>query len=193
MVRLLRDTTPRSPAILQGHIRWLLRGVDYFDEIAEWPAEMQRQAWLVVTPYVMPEWLRELPGCRPYAWWQCEAPERRRCITGLHPLDDLDRRARIERTAEAVDDPERFIAEHDELRYGVPRIWLPSDVGTEYEDETTYLTRLDLLTDEERARIPMVDSIIEQLACETGQPPDRAAERYCHEAIQAIIELFPTE
>lgn len=34
-------------------------------------------AWADVRDELLPAWIREHPGTRPFAWWECDAPELR--------------------------------------------------------------------------------------------------------------------
>lgn len=118
------------------------------------PHEERRALWEERRDELMGEWIQEEPGTRPWAWWEFDAPERRRRIDGKpHPFDNPTREAEIrERAAE---NPEPV---HDAtcLWYGCPRfmIVLPGrdmdDFEAVYESQREYLDRLGLLTADER-------------------------------------------
>jgi hypothetical protein len=94
---------------------------------------------------LLEDWLRAHPGCRPFGWWISEARVPRRVLRG---------------TALRVGGPTR-----EEIwwrrHFGVPFFLQVRPAGfigyPAIESEATYLKRLALLTDDERARVPEGD------------------------------------
>jgi len=134
-----------------------------------------RKGWKVLRGELLPKWIAEHPGTRPYAWWVFDAPERRRRIGTMHPrCPGKDRHTLSESDYELVEDgkshpfanPERTakvdnwrrqypdVAGRDaySLHRGVPACLLVrDDFYARYESEAAYLHRLGLLTESERA------------------------------------------
>ncbi|NBP16583.1 hypothetical protein EBU95_19705 [bacterium] len=94
--------------------------------------EAAREAWAILRPELMAEFITERPCQRPAAWWWFEAPElRRRVDGGLHPCED----------------PEREM----EPYRGMPGSYsTEDDFRAEYESEAAYLLRLGQLLRAER-------------------------------------------
>jgi hypothetical protein len=83
-----------------------------------------RAAWEDLRDELLPAFIAQHPGQRPWAWWAFEAPEpRRRIGPGPEPVGE------------------------EEMWLGMPRLYrgLPPSLGM-YESEADYLRRLDLLT-----------------------------------------------
>jgi hypothetical protein len=86
---------------------------------------------------VLPDYIEWHPGHRPWGWWEFDAPEPRRCVSG----------------------PGAFAFRNDDapdwtkhLHFGMPAVhggddW---DNPSHYESQAAYLDRLGLLTDDER-------------------------------------------
>jgi hypothetical protein len=87
--------------------------------------------WTEARKELIPEWIREHPCSRPWAFWEFDAPGPRRRVGGS---------GRRERNAP--------------LNYGVPSgTWFTGvnvDDPPRYESESAYLLRLDLLTATEK-------------------------------------------
>ena len=154
MPRTKQRAKRRRTGYERQHIRQLLTGQDFFGNAFgkgdRCDREAMRAAWEELRDKLLADWISEKPGTRPYAWWCFDAPERRRRIDGLpHPFDNLDRKAMID----AVEG-EAFAGYREkmtQLYYGAPSsLCDPDDFDAEYESETDYLARLDLLTDFER-------------------------------------------
>lgn len=90
-------------------------------------------AWADVRDELLPQWIKDHPGSRPFSWWGEEAPESRRRIGG---------------TGEISEDSPR-------IEFGAPgpTTWwagvLPGDPPT-YESQAAYLQRHNLLTPPEK-------------------------------------------
>lgn len=125
--------TPGSGFRLRGHE-------------TDWPAF--RAAWDDLRDSLLPEFIAENPGRRPYAWWICDAPERRQRTDGIqHPFDNRLRKQRVEEMA--AKHPE-FREEAYKLHYGKPNaLIVRDDFEAVYESEEDYLRRLGLLTPSE--------------------------------------------
>ncbi|MDZ4779595.1 MAG: hypothetical protein SGJ19_05025 [Planctomycetia bacterium] len=113
-----------------------------------------REAWQAMKDELLPAFIQQCPGQRPWAWWKFEATERRQPADGKpHPFDDPERQAHLDRIAASmpVEDREAYYASCNELYFGLPRcLCIKADFGRLYEDQATYLERLGLLTDAER-------------------------------------------
>ena len=117
----------RSSGWTDSQRRILETGADYFDELPEADRE---QAWRDLKNELMPQWLTERPGTRPWAWWMFDMPAgtRRQRIDGRHPHDDLH-----------YDLPK-------DLHFGCPQFLREGCRGGIYESQEAYLRRLSLLT-----------------------------------------------
>lgn len=124
-----------------------------------WKSESLRTemagAWQFLRPQILKEWVRKEPrrdddggaGSRPAGFWVFDAPERRRCLNGLHPLDDPAREARITEIVGQYPHRER---DFRYLFYGMPGAFVvPSDHTRVYETQFDYLKRLGLLMEGE--------------------------------------------
>ncbi|MDX9861651.1 MAG: terminase large subunit [Rhodospirillales bacterium] len=87
-------------------------------------------AWERLRAAILADWIRERPGTRPWAWWEFDALEPRRQISGGPPRDG------------------------DGLWFGVPPCWGLEQFADPpvFETESEYLTRLKLLEKGERRR-----------------------------------------
>lgn len=150
---------PRRSAIgrrgwTDQHIEALI-GHDWFNTFgpddAKETLELRREAWEELGDGLLFDWVRDSPFTRPHSWWTFNAPERRRCVNGIHPHDVPEHIAHVERTDREYPG---FKARHDCLHLGVPNLiggpGFDREPRPEYEDERNYLIRLELLTDHER-------------------------------------------
>jgi hypothetical protein len=104
------------------------------------------EAWQALRDELLPEFIAEHPGQRPWAWWAFDAPERRRRLDGVHPFDIEGEF--YEKCPDRLNGP--WPPECPmETWFGLPS---PHRFGTfgEYESERQYLTRLNLLTQNEK-------------------------------------------
>jgi hypothetical protein len=100
--------------------------------------------WRAHRAALLVEWVQVRPGTRPWAWWQWDAPERRRrrLAGGGEPYAG-------------------------DLAYGLPRYWTTPALAAHvsslaldaanpptFESEAAYLERQDGLTRDERPRLP---------------------------------------
>lgn len=158
MPRVSRKAKRRRAGYTEDEIRMLLKGYDFFGGTfgttrrhGPWQTPAMKAAWEHLRSELLPEYIRNHPGQRPYSWWLYEAPERRQRVDGVqHPFDDRVRKKRIEEVAKH--NP-AFPVTAYELQFGIPRCVMPGDIGAEYESETAYLIRLNLLTPEERKEL----------------------------------------
>lgn len=98
-------------------------------------------AWEDLRDYLLPTFIAEHPGTRPWAWWAFDAPEPREQVlsceeTGWRPITD-----RVSRGVPAEFAP----IPSSEHPYGM----FPPVPEPMYESEFDYLMRLNLATDEE--------------------------------------------
>ena len=143
MPRVRRRAKRRKAGYTDRHLAHLLKGHGFFDDFGhdgpnsrcDWGA--MRQAWEELRDDLLPAWIAENPGTRPYAWWAFDAPEPRRCLSGPGRS--------ILREPDAPSWAKR-------LSFGVPFVLSGEDFKnpSEYESESAYLRRLGLMTDEER-------------------------------------------
>lgn len=147
MPRKRRIDHRRRRTFSQLHVETLCTGHDYFGSFAS--DDERREAWDELGPAILDAWRELNPGTRPDAWWTHDAPERRRCINGVHPFDDPAHRER----AAAI--KAEFPAGLDLLALwqGKPRYCGKDQFDLRYETQADYLDRLDLLTDGERAAL----------------------------------------
>lgn len=117
----------------------LRTGLDFFDALHE---ADRLQAWRDLKAEILPEFIAENLGHRPWAWWKfdCPANQFRTRVDGkrhqfLDPTFDLSR----------------------ELSFGVPRCFRECDlpdggvlnIATSFESEASFLRRRSLLGDAE--------------------------------------------
>jgi len=102
------------------------------------------EAWAELRDELLPAFIVEHPGQRPWAWWECEAPEPRRRIDELpHPFKDDRREAQL---AEDRRNPDYALHELEySLYFGLPGLWVLESDGDGYEPEKDCLHRLGLL------------------------------------------------
>jgi hypothetical protein len=159
MPRPPRRSKSRRAGYDDQHISHLLYGVylcpghgfateppGFNKDCTDWPAF--REAWEELRHQLLPEFIAEHPGERPYAWWKCDARERRQRTDGIqHPFDNRVRKSHVDEVAK------RFPSFHDEaykLNKGRPNcLCVRDDFEAQYESEEAYLRRLNLLTPEE--------------------------------------------
>ena len=125
-----RRTLRRRPKELTfQQRRHLLEGIDLFcDAYTGKDAEFE-VAWRVNRKDLMKEYIRDNPGKRPYAWWELDAPEPRRLLSG-----------QVEVVGE-------------ELYFGLPRRTSAPYQEGQFEGQGVYLSRLDLLTRAEKKEL----------------------------------------
>lgn len=105
-----------------------------------------REGWEQLRDEIMEAWIAERPGTRPWAWWEWDAPERRRCIEGPghHCM----------RNPNAPEWTKR-------LTFGVPTVLGGDDFDNPdsvYESERDYLERLGFIDFHERQLLERADS-----------------------------------
>jgi len=110
--------------------------------------DAMREGWEVLRDTILPEFIAEHPGQRPFAWWLFDSPERRQRSDGIvHPFDDRKRKQHVDEVSRRHP---QFRDEAHRLFYGKPNcLCCPDDFVAQYESELEYLDRLGLLTDAE--------------------------------------------
>jgi hypothetical protein len=121
-----------------------------------------RAAWGELRSTILPAWIRERPGTRPYGWWRFDAPppaRRERIDGGIHPHDNAARKLHI-----AKSDREDFWRRAYGLHFGLPGLfifphdkdlyddWWATFRGGEskiWEPEWSFLVRHNLLLPED--------------------------------------------
>ena len=137
------------------HIAQLLTGLDIVcNAFGPEPDLVEvRQAWEGLKGLLLPRWIAVNPGTRCWAWWQCDSPDRRRRVDGLHPFDSDERRRRVVEIDRQNPDANFWEVAY-KLSFGVPRCWLiESDFGAVYEPQHEFLQRHELLTSKERVAL----------------------------------------
>lgn len=165
MPRIHRRLKRKSDGYSDEHINHLLKGTYFwpghaFTKIPAGPGrdftdyEALRGGWEALAGDLLPKFIADNPGHRPYAWWLFDAPERRLRTDGIqHPFDNRVRKQYVENAARTNPDF-RVIAY--KLYFGRPGCIIGSikdDFEAKYESELAYLDRLGLLTDAERKAI----------------------------------------
>ena len=141
-----RRNTPRQR---QGftvlHALQLCTGFDWFraaygERPPDW-AQLKAD-WADVGAELVALHVQHHPGSRPWAWWQLDAPERRRRVDGQpHPHDDGSTPSM-----------------HAALWYGCPaHLMRESHFDALYESQSAYLMRHGLLTSGEHRRLTPED------------------------------------
>lgn len=117
-------------------------------------ARVFAKTWKQWRKAILKSWVDVLPGSRPHGWWMFDATERRRTIEGV---DFFERRPDIDIAAR-------------KYRFGMScgtDFKLPEPV---YEKEADYLSRLGLLTDEEK-QIPL--ELLRENSCDSYKRVDQ--------------------
>lgn len=101
MPRVTRKAKHRREGITPAHIEQLLTGHDFFNQAfgrtlfhPSTPAhayDAMREAWEDLRDELLPAWIAENPGTRPWAWWKFDAPEPRRRIQRVLTPDEQQR------------------------------------------------------------------------------------------------------
>ena len=134
MPRVFRRAKRRSAGYDEHHVTHLLRGVylctghafatkprDHSGDFTDYDA--MRVAWDILRADLLPKFIAENPGHRPFAWWRFDAPESRRRLDGKpQPAASVER------------------------SFGIPR----GSSDAKYESEVDFLDRHGLLADAER-------------------------------------------
>lgn len=111
--------------------------------------EKLKPAWEELKHQVLPEFVRQHPGERPWAWWEFDAPGRReRTDGGIHPFDNKERTLYVAKS----DNPEFWRVAY-RLSFGYPSAFIgPWDAGLNaswFEQSWEYLVRHNLLLPED--------------------------------------------
>jgi hypothetical protein len=174
MPRPARRPKSRRAGYTVEHIRHLLHGFTFmtgsgFGFNRRWPErsdfDAMRKAWDELRHELLPEWAREHPGTRPYAFWKFDSVQfedgRRRRIDGKpHPFDCKQRSLHV-----AKSDRPDFWKVAYALRRGLPSTYImPFDRDLQedfmqnimhgrdsviFEPEWSYLQRHGLLLPED--------------------------------------------
>jgi hypothetical protein len=98
-------------------------------------------AWQSVRQPLLAWYAETVPGCRPWAWWICDASAPRQCLAGQHVCPGRD----------------EYITQHHRgrLYYGTPGVYACFQCWEEcYESQARYLRRLALLLPQEEVKVP---------------------------------------
>ena len=88
-----------------------------------------KAAWMELRDELLPTWIEQHPGTRPYAWWRFEAPEPRRQVSpGPESLGPA-------------------------TSFGCPSLFRGIPHDGMFETEAEYLERLGLLTPVEESQV----------------------------------------
>lgn len=130
--------------LLTGHCLMSLIDPDYFtdDEVKE--------AWQELKGALLPDFVRQNPGHRPWAWWHIEmaGKRRERVDGGVHPHDNKAR------TLHVANSDSRHMGERAyALTWGYPAVHLmPFDSGLKtemFEADWEFIVRHDALIPED--------------------------------------------
>lgn len=86
MPRVMRRAKQRRAGLTAAHINQLLSGFDLLgtafgdDKRKPCDRDAMRAAWESLRDELLPQWIAEKPGSRPWAWWIFDAPERRQRV-----------------------------------------------------------------------------------------------------------------
>ena len=112
-----------------------------------------REAWQALRDELLPQYIREHPGQRPFAWWAFDAPEngRRKMLRGPARL--------------AIDGPTASPVMRTRWSFGTPSVFSGGDYRQPilFESQPAFLDRHGLLTDEEREALG--DFETEEVVC----------------------------
>src|SRR5262245_15578212 len=122
MARVLRRAKRRDGGYTEHHIYQLQTGIEFLDLGFGWDEPFReaeaREAWEILRAKIMADWIRERPGCRPWAWWKWDAPQPARCERvdgGIHPHDNPERTLKV-----ANSDSEYLWRRAYRLSFGLP-------------------------------------------------------------------------
>ena len=132
MVRRVKRRCQKPQQYSRAQVHSLLTG--YYINRRSRDSDWHPDAWAELSPYLLGEYIERFPGYRPYAWWECEAPERRQVLAG----------------------PPVVWPGHVPRSYWFgtptchpPLAWEPP--YQEFESTAAYLSRLGLLTEDEQS------------------------------------------
>ena len=139
-----------------AELRGLVTGHFFFTQLCEerGDKETKKQLYEAVRDELVPAHAHYRPGLRPWAWWKWDAPELRRVVG--RDLDEDDEADCFDDRLPAAEDPILPEWAKGKTYFGKPSVY----DGYVYEDEYSYLLRLDLLFPEEKAIFKKYDSII---------------------------------
>ncbi len=151
MPRFSRKSKRRSGGENEHLVEHLLEGncLDCLIDPATHDRQDLRQEWNRLRDTLLPAFVREHPGERPWAWWEFDSPGRReRLRGGLHPFDNKERTLAV-----AKSDNPNFWKSAYRLWFGLPSCFIPPfDHGTkadQFEATWEYLVRHNLLLPED--------------------------------------------
>lgn len=132
MPRGIRRRTKARTEWSTHHKTHLLTGHDFFGRgfgMRDFDEDAARAAWQELSGELLAEHIAAKPFSRPWAWWRFDSPEPRRQV-----IDD---------------DAAGVTAFGPATWFGCPSMFSGPRPEAMYEDEKTYLTRLQLLTPHE--------------------------------------------
>jgi hypothetical protein len=148
MPRVSRRPHRRRAEYGPDDIRLLLRGYSWFGALTDRHGDIDMaaaaEAWESLRDDLLPAYIADHPGQRPWAWWAFDATEPRRCVSGpgLRAATDETLPARVRR-----------------LSFGRPCCYFAADMEGEqsvYETQAAYLARMRLLSAAERKAIALL-------------------------------------
>jgi len=156
------EISVRNKRYTANQIEHLLSGCSFFDGYGrprggESNDKTWRAAWDDLRDELLPGFIEEYPGHRPWAWWRYDSPpphRRRRIGAKPHPFDNRDRKAHIDRMVRQRPTASDVREQLYELWFGKPASVIGmDDIQAEYESEREFLERHRLLTDPERTAL----------------------------------------
>ena len=161
MPRVKRRGKHRRAGWTEAHREHLLTGYDWSAILGggfgpDPDVAVLGEAWRELRDALLPAWIAEHPGRRPWAWWQFDAPEPRRRIgtMRLRPGSTWSTTHRVAVDYEFVAAETAHTVEVDRrCWFGRPAVLVTlDDFGAVFESEVEYLRRHGLLTSGELAR-----------------------------------------
>ena len=125
--------------LLEGRAFFTDKAKDFYTDAAiigrpAYNMPVVQAAWDELRGELLPKYIQDHPGRRPWAWWKFDAPApRRRCLTGNDPYDDPN------------------LPKWAALNFGICQVFSSPD-PVDWETEAAYLDRHNLLTQIEANR-----------------------------------------
>jgi hypothetical protein len=146
-------------------------GFDVFDAIAT--DETLRSAWNAAREWLVAEWIRQFPGTRPWAWWRYDSPEPRRRVGGVGDVFSPNKLEFGLETDWVTPSMASFYRRHARDFGPFDKVPIDSNDPPRFESESAFLDRYNLLTADERQRLP--EDAFEPVAILYDDDPDPAA------------------
>jgi len=123
----------------------------------KYETELQREAWEQIRADVVPAWIRQHPGQRPYGWWAFDSPEPRKKIGG-----------------KGLSFEQRTQPKHVRYFFGIPAgpfMQLDASDPLMYESEPAFLKRHNLLTPTEIKKLENIPGVFDPVEVGNRKTP----------------------